>query len=144
MLNRTQALVLTFVILAWVSLLVLFVATPDVYERAMRLPDGVHGVAGTGILVMITALVGVLGAGVVRRWRWTFWLILVAFLAGVLRVPASVLELLGLLPTTGPTWYVLFQAGVGLLQFGIGLAMVAAYRRAGVWGRSDLPARRRP
>jgi hypothetical protein len=44
------------------------------------------------------------------RWRWTFWLIVVAFLFGVLRVPASILELTGVLPAAGPTWYVLFQA----------------------------------
>jgi hypothetical protein len=34
--------------------------------------------------------------GVVRRWRWTFWLILVAFLFGVLRVPAAVLQFTGI------------------------------------------------
>lgn len=69
-----------------------------------------------------------------RRWRWTFWLILVAFLFGLLRVPASALELAGVLPAAGPTWYVLFQALVGLLQFAIGSLMVAGYRRAGAWG----------
>jgi hypothetical protein len=52
----------------------------------------------------------------------------------VLRVPASLLALTGVLPAAGPTWYVLFQALVGLLQFAIGLAMLAGYRRAGVWG----------
>ena len=69
-----------------------------------------------------------------RRWRWTFWLIVVAFLFGVLRVPASALELWGVLPTAAPTWYVLCQALLGLLQFALGPAMVAGYRRAGVWG----------
>ena len=68
------------------------------------------------------------------RRRWTFWLILVAFLFVVLRVPASVLELMGVLPLAGPTWYVVFQAVLGLFQFGIGLLMLDAYRRAGVWG----------
>jgi hypothetical protein len=63
---------------------------------------------------------------VVRAWRWTFWLILVAFLAGLLRVPASALELIGVLPANGPTWYVLLQAGIGLVQFVIGLAMIGA------------------
>jgi hypothetical protein len=45
----------------------------------------------------------VLGVGVLRRWRWTFWLVLVAFLFGVLRVPASILELMGWLPAAGPS-----------------------------------------
>lgn len=55
-----------------------------------------------------------LSTGVVRGWRWTFWLILVAFLAGLLRVPASALQLTGNLPAQGPTWYVVLQAVVGL------------------------------
>src|SRR6266540_774253 len=97
MVNRTQAVVLGFFLLAWVSLLVI---------------------------------------GVVRRWRWAFWLILVAFLFGVLRVPVAILQLTGILAVSGPTWYVAFQGLLGVLQFAIGLAMVASYRRAGVWGAS--------
>jgi hypothetical protein len=76
----------------------------------------------------------VLRLGVLRRWRWTFWLLVVAFLFGVLRVPASLLALTGALPTAGPTWYELVQALVGVLQCAIGLLMLAGYRRAGVWG----------
>ena len=67
-------------------------------------------------------------------WRWTFWLIAVAFLFGVLRIPVSILELKELLSAAAPIWYVLYQALLGLLQFAIGLAMVSGYRRAGVWG----------
>jgi hypothetical protein len=41
----------------------------------------------------------VLGIRVVNRWRWTFWLVLVALvLGGLLRVPASALQLAGMLP----------------------------------------------
>ena len=83
---------------------------------------------------MITAFISLLAVGVCKRWRWTFWLMLVAFLFGVLRVPASILELMGVLSATGPTWYVVFQAVLGLVQFGIGLLMLAGFRRAGVWG----------
>ncbi len=57
--------------------------------------------------------------------------------AGVLRVPASALELAGVLPASGPVWYVLVQAAIGLVQFAIGLAMLSGLRSAGVWGRSD-------
>jgi hypothetical protein len=75
-----------------------------------------------------------LETGVIRRWRWTFWLILVAFLAGVLRVPISILQLTGVLDADFPNWYLVFQGFIGLVQFGIGLVMVAGYRKAGVWG----------
>jgi len=52
----------------------------------------------------------------------------------VLRVPVAGLQLTGVLAADGPTWYVVFQGLLGVLQFAIGLAMVAGYRRAGIWG----------
>ena len=70
----------------------------------------------------------------VRRWRWAFWLILVAFLFGVLRVPVAVLQLTGALASNVPAWYVVFQGLLGVVQFGIGLVMAVGYRRAGAWG----------
>ena len=132
--NRTQALVLGFSLAAWVSLIVILVAAPDVFAGALKLPAGAPGATKLTFLVAISALIGLLGVGVIRRWRWMFWLILVAFLAGFLRVPASLLELVGVLPESGPTWYVLVQAAVGLAQFAIGLAMLSGFRKAGVWG----------
>jgi hypothetical protein len=132
--NRTQLLVLGFFLLVWASLVAILAMAPAVYDQALRLPPGDRRPAELAFLAALSAFVALLGLGVLRRWRWMFWLIVVAFLFGVLRVPASVLELTGLLPAAGPTWYVLFQALVGLLQFAIGLAMLVGYRRAGVWG----------
>ncbi len=111
----------------------IFAAAPEVYDQALKLPSS-H--AQLAFLIGISAFIALLGIGVIRRWRWTFWLIVVAFLFGVLRIPVSILELKGLLPGAAPTWYVLYQALLGLLQFAIGLAMVSGYRRAGVWGAS--------
>jgi hypothetical protein len=133
MVNRTQALVLGFFVVALGSLLMILVAAPDVYDQALRLPDG-SGVAEVGFLVVLTGFLGLLAFGVLRRWRWTFWLVLVAFLAGILRVPVTILQLTGVLAADVPTWYVLFQGVIGLAQVAIGLAMLAGYRRAGVWG----------
>jgi len=129
--NRTQALVLAFFVLVWATLLVLFALAPEVYYRAMKLPS-----AGAGLLFLvgISAFIALLGIGVLRRWRWMFWLIMVAFLFGVLRIPASVLALKGVLPADGPTWYVLYQGLLGLVQFAIALLMLVGYRRAGTWG----------
>ena len=129
--NRTQALVLGFFVLVWASLVMLFVVAPEVYYRALKLSS-----AGAGLLFLIgiSAFIVLLGVGVLRRWRWTFWLILVAFLFGVLRIPASVLTIEGVLPADGPTWYVLYQGFLGLVQFAIALFMLVGYRRAGTWG----------
>ncbi len=133
-LNRTQGLVLGFFILAWIGLVTILVAAPEVYEQALRLPAGDRRLPELAFLAAISAFIIVLGIGVLRRWRWTFWLILVAFILGVLRVPASILQLAGLLRADGPIWYLLLQAFIGLVQFAIGLAMIAGYRRSGVWG----------
>ena len=85
-------------------------------------------------LAALSAFIALLEMGAVRRWRWTFWLILVAFLFGPLRVVVSVLPLGGVVLLDGPTWYVLYQALLGLLQVAIALFMLAGYRRAGAWG----------
>ena len=129
--NRTQALVLGFFVVVWATLVALFALAPEVYYRALKLSS-----AGAGLLFLlgISAFIALLGIGVMRRWRWTFWLIAFAFLFGVLRIPASVLALEGVLPADGPTWYVLYQAVVGLVQFAIAVLMLVGYRRAGTWG----------
>jgi hypothetical protein len=134
MVNRTQALVLGFFLMALTSLVVILVAAPEIYDHALRLgSDSPRWVAFT-FLGVLAGFIGLLALGVLRRWRWTFWLVLVAFLAGVLRVPVAALQLTGVLAADGPTWYVAFQGLLGVLQFAIGLAMVAGYRRAGAWG----------
>jgi hypothetical protein len=129
--NRTQALVLGFFALVWATLVVLFAMAPEVYYRAMKLSS-----AGAGLLFLvgISAFIALLVVGVLRRWRWTFWLIMVAFVFGVLRIPATVFTLAGVLPAAGPTWYVLYQGLLGLVQFAIAVSMLVGYRRAGTWG----------
>jgi hypothetical protein len=86
-------------------------------------------------VLALTALLVLISVGVVRGWRWLFWLILIAFLAGIFRVPAAALELAGKIPQQGPAWYVVLTAIVGMIQFVVALAMAAGYRRSGVWGR---------
>ncbi len=127
-------MVLGFFVFAWTALVVIFALAPEVYQEALRLPGGERELSAAGFLAAITGFLMLLAIGVVRRWRWTFWLVLVAFILGVLRVPASALQLVGVLPAAYPAWYVLLQAFLGSVQFAIGLAMLAGYRRVGVWG----------
>jgi hypothetical protein len=133
MVNRTQALVLGFFGVALASLLVILVAAPAVYDQALRLPEDSR-VAEVAVLAGLTGFIELLTVGVLRRWRWIFWLILVAFLAGILRVPVAILQLTSVLAADVPIWYVTFQGVIGLVQVAIGLAMLAGYRRSGVWG----------
>ncbi|MFI5271759.1 MAG: hypothetical protein ACHQ4H_01845 [Ktedonobacterales bacterium] len=135
--NHTKALVLALFAVYWVIIVVILAVAHDVYDgqlpQAVRLP-GNQRPAEIGTLLALTALFAVLSTGVIRSWRWTFWLILVVFMAGILRVPASALQLAGIVTSQGPAWYVVFQAVVGLIQFVIALAMLAGYRKTGIWG----------
>jgi hypothetical protein len=133
-LNRTQVLVLSFFGLIWIALVVIFVFSPEVYTSTLQQVPGDIVAIELAFLVALSALIGLLVAAVVRRWQWAFWLIVVAFLFGILRLPASGLQLVGVWPATGPTWYEVLQAVIGLIQFLIALAMLRGYQRVGVWG----------
>ncbi len=125
---------LGFLVVVWIALVAILVVSPDVYAQTLRLAPGDLTTIEVVFLVALSALIATLVVGVLRRWRWTFWLILVAFLFGVLRVPAPALQLVGLMPATGPTWYEALQGAIGVVQFLIALAMFVGYRKAGVWG----------
>jgi hypothetical protein len=132
--NRSQALVLAFFVCVVVALIAVLVYAPDVYDSVFGKPGQRSTSLEIAFLVSLIGFIALVGLGVIRRWRWAFWLILVAFLAGVLRVPASIVELLRIVPSGSPTWYTVFQGCVGLVQFVIGLALLRGYRRGGVWG----------
>jgi hypothetical protein len=132
--NRTQALVLGFVALALFGFVAILALAPDVYSKTLNLGPRSSRLLDLAFLLALAGLLLLLSIGTLRKWRWMFWLILVAFLAGILRLPASILEVTGVLPATGPAWYLLLQAGIGVVQFLIGLAMIGGYRRSGPWG----------
>lgn len=134
MINRVQALVLGFLLMAWISLVVILVAAPEVYKRRLRSLPGALRVVEIVFVVALTAFIVLLSIGVLRRWRWMFWLILIAFLFGVLRIPVAVLQISGQMRPDGPLWYVILQGVIGLVQVLIALAMILGYRRSGVWG----------
>ena len=131
MINRVQALVLGFLLMAWISLVVILVAAPEVYERRLPSLPGAQHVAEIVFVVALTAFIVLLSIGVLRRWRWMFWLILIAFLFGVLRIPVAVLQISGQMRPDGPLWYVILQGVIGLVQVLIALAMILGYRRSG-------------
>jgi hypothetical protein len=132
--NRTQQLVLGFLGLAWLALVAILLVSPEIYDRSLRAGGSQRRLVDLGFLVALSGLLALLALAVVRRWRWAFWVILIAFFAGLLRVPAAALELTGRLSTADPTWYVVLQAVVGVIQFLIAAAMFIGYRRSGVWG----------
>ena len=133
-LSRTQLLAIGFFVLVWIALVAILLLSPQVFTQALRQLGGDNSAIEASFLSALSALIAVLVFGVFRRWRWTFWLILVAFFFGALRLPASVLQIAGILPASGPTWYEAVQGAIGVTQFLIALAMFVGYRKAGIWG----------
>jgi len=133
--NRTQGLLLGFVIASWVALVAILIGAPEIYDAQLR-PFGLAGLIWVRLafLAAITSLLVLLAIGTLRRWRWTFWLVLVAFAAGVLRVPISALQVVGAIASDVPLWYAGMQALIGISQVVIAVAMVAGYRQNGLWG----------
>ena len=133
-LNRTQLLVVGFFVLVWFALVTILVLSPEVYAQTFRTVGGDSLEIEALFLGALSALIAFLVVGVFRRWRWTFWLVMIVFLFGVLRVAASALQLAGMMPAGGPIWYEAVQGVIGAVQFLIAVAMFAGYRKAGVWG----------
>jgi hypothetical protein len=132
--NRTQSLVLGFFVVVYASLVVMLTLSAEVRDVVLGRVSGVGVPAIVGFLVALLGFLSVLTIGVLQRWRWVFWLILVAFAAGVIRVPVAVMQLSGRMAPEGPGWYVVVQGGIGVIQAAIAVAMFAGYRRAGPWG----------
>jgi hypothetical protein len=133
--NRTQSLLIGFVIVSWAALVAILVGAPDLYDAELR-PLGLAGLPDVRLafLAAITGLLVLVAIGTLRRWRWTFWLLLIAFAAGLLRVPLFALQVLGVVSVDVPLWYAALQAVVGIVQVAIAAAMFAGYRRHGIWG----------
>lgn len=77
--------------------------------------------------------IAVLLAGIAHHWRWKFWLLLVAFAAMALEIPATILQLTGVLPNLFPVWYSLCRVGVAIIAVLIAIWMACIYRHHGVW-----------
>lgn len=123
-----------FFALAWIALVAILVLSPKVFTQALPKVGENDLAVEASFLILLSALIALLVLGVIRRWRWTFWLVLGAFFFGALRVPASALQIAGMIPASGPTWYEALQGAIGAGQFVIAIVMFAGYRKAGVWG----------
>ena len=135
--QRLSAVIIAFFVLAGLSALAVYTADPTVYAKVLMLESTTvdrYPLPATLFLIALLILITVLIVGVLRHWRWLFWLLLVANSFSILEVPATILQLNGVIPNPYPTWYSLYRMGAALIQVGIAIWMIRIYYQYGVWG----------
>jgi hypothetical protein len=134
--RRLQQTLLAFFLLAVLLLAAASLADPAIPTRTLALtlsPVARFPAAAGFLLAGIAGLLAIFIVGVLRRWRWMFWLVLVAFGAMLLDLPATLLQWMGVLPDPFPFWYSLCRVGVSLVAGGMASWMLSIYRHHGVW-----------
>ena len=132
-----QAVLVGFFALAATSLVVIYLLAPALFvETLFETPDParVRSAPLTLFLLLVLGFLAVLAVGVVRRWRWLWPLLLLAFTASALEIPAIALELAGVLPLTVPAWYAVLRMLVSAGLVGIAVWMWRVQRACGPWG----------
>ncbi|HLZ55335.1 MAG TPA: hypothetical protein VKR06_00195 [Ktedonosporobacter sp.] len=135
--QRLESAIIAFFVLAALFALVVYAVDPSIYTQTLKLTAAGaerYPWPTTLFLAGLVVFIALLIVGVRRHWRWLFWLLLLAFGASILQVPAEVLQLTGVLPMAGPLWYGLSRTGVAVVEVGLAIWMVGVYRREGVWG----------
>ncbi len=145
--RRLQWTLLAFLLLTVLVLAAASLADPAIPTKTLTLtlsPLAGFPAAAGFLLAGIAGLLALLIGGILRRWRWVFWLVLVAFGAMVLDLPATLLQWTGALPDPFPFWYSLCRMGASLVAVGIAIWMLSIYRHHGVWalGRRTPSERR--
>lgn len=136
LLRRLERTLFAFFLLAALFLVVVYVAAPSIYTNTLLLepsPTDRYPAVATLFLVGIGVFLAILMVGVLRHWRWLFWLLLVAFSFMILEIPVTLLQLTGVLPSLFPVWYSLVRMGGSIITVGIAMWMLNIYRHYGVW-----------
>jgi hypothetical protein len=134
--RRLEQVLIAFFVVCALFIVVVYIATPAIITQGLMItpsPTGRYPLIATVFMLALLAWIAIVIVGVVRHWRWLFWLLLVAFGFSVLQVPATILELMGVLPNPTPVWYSLSRMSVAMVEVGIGVWMWRVYRRYGVW-----------
>ena len=146
---RLETVLITFFVLAALSLIIVYFVDSSIYAKTLLLQPTTsnrYPLAATLFLVAILTFIAVIIYGVLHHWRWLFWLLLIANGFSILEVPATILQLTGVIPDPYPTWYSLYRMGVALVQVAIAIWMIRIFYQYGVWGmgrkkQENLPSR---
>jgi hypothetical protein len=135
--QRLSAVIIAFFVLAGLSALVVYIADPTIYAKVLMFESTTvdrYPLPATFFLIALLILITVLIVGVLRHWRWLFWLLLLANSFSILEVPATILQLNGVIPNPYPVWYSLYRMSIAVIQVGIAIWMVRILYQYGVWG----------
>lgn len=142
--RRLEQVLVAFFVGCALFVIVLYAVAPSIYIMALKLtsaPTERYPFPLTLFLIALLAFIAVVIVGVVRHWRWLFWLLLVAFGFSILALPATILQLTGIIPDSFPAWYSLSRLGIALLEVGLAVWMFQIYRQHGVWALGKKASR---
>jgi hypothetical protein len=147
--QRLSAVIIAFFVLAALSVLVVYFADPTIFTKVLLIETAANDrypLPSTLFLIALLTFIAVLIFGVTKHWRWLFWPLLIANSFSILEVPATILQLTGVIPDPYPNWYSLYRVGIALIQVGIAVWMLRIYFQYGVWGmgrkkQEKLPSR---
>jgi hypothetical protein len=134
--KRVQTGIIAFFGVVALSLIVIYALAPSIYTRvlgAKATGSESHPLIATVFCGAILLFIAVLIVGVLRRWHWLYWLLVIAFTFSALQVPAAALELAGVLPHPFPAWYTVYRTLVAVGEVALGVWMLRVWRRWGVW-----------
>jgi hypothetical protein len=135
--ERLSAVIIAFFVLAALSVLVVYFVDPTIFTKVLMIESATtdrYPLPATLFLVALLTFISVLIIGVANHWRWLFWVLLIANSFSILEVPATILQLTGVIPDPYPVWYSLYRMGIAVLQVFIAIWMVRVYYQYGVWG----------
>jgi len=146
---RLETVLIAFFVLAALSLIIVYFVDSSIYAKTLSFRPTTsdrYPLPATLFLVAILIFITVIIYGVLHHWRWLFWLLLIANGFSILEVPATILQLTGVIPDPYPVWYSLYRMGIALIQVAIAIWMIRIFYRYGVWGmgrrkQENLPSR---
>ncbi len=134
--RRVQAGVIAFFAVVALSLVVIYTLAPRTYTQVLgsKVPaTESHPLIATVFCAATLLFIALLIVGVLRRWRWIYSLLVVAFIASALQLPAGALELAGTQPNPVPAWYTLYRSVIAAGEVALGIWLIAVWRRWGIW-----------
>src|SRR5205823_3244312 len=88
--QRLAAVIIAFFVLAALSAMAVYIADPTIYTKVLMLESTTvdrYPLPATLFLITLLLFITALIIGVLRHWRWLFWLLLIANSFSILEVP---------------------------------------------------------